>query len=270
MNFEAHRLRSVYAALAVFALSGCTALGPMPATTGISYVQEQRPDISLQGGFVPGYYLSTAVQENHNAAALGQIAALFEPDHWLSAPGLIVGARRAGSNESKPSLEPMIGYRTKLDADNRFNAGAVGFGTYAQGSKNGASFSATHGGVEGGLDARLTPTSKWLELHLNGSASFTALHASGIFCTDAQGQYGVDCGTGTPLTSAEASGIYPSVNGGLALDFARHNPIFFHGGRLAVDAGAGTMPTVIAGAQHNAKPYAYGGVTLTVALGDKQ
>jgi hypothetical protein len=100
--------------------------------------------------------------------------------------------------------------------------------------------------------------------------AFTALRASGDYCSDPEGRYAAECPTAAPLTHAHASGLYPSVAAGLSLDFARHLDSVFHGGRLAVDAAAGTMPTVVAGAQHDARPYAYGGATLTLGLGARQ
>jgi hypothetical protein len=247
---------------------GCTTLGPMSSTTGVAMAPTGRPDVTVQGGFVPGYYLSSATSEDVKGASLNQLGAVVEPDRLIGVPGLFVGARYAGDHSAGASVEPVLGYRAALGADGGLGLGVVAYGTHASATQNRASFSATRGGVEAGGDLRLFPPNKILELHLNASAALTDLSANGSYCLDDAGTYGVDCPDGTPaLTDAKVSGIYPSLNAGLALDFARHLESVFHGVRLALGAGGGTMPRVIAGEQRAPRLYAAGGATLSVALG---
>jgi hypothetical protein len=270
----ARRLRTpglVITLVALFAATvGCTTLGPMSSTTGVAMAPTGRPDMTVQAGFVPGYYLSSAVSQDAKGASLNQYGALVEPDRLIGLPGVFVGARYAGDHSAGASVEPLLGYRAALGADRSLGLGVVAYGTHASATQNKASFAATRGGLEAGGDLRLFPPSKILELHLNASAALTGLSASGLYCLDAAGTYGVDCPDGTPaLTDAKVSGVYPSLNAGLALDFAQHLESVFHGVRLALGAGGGTMPRVIAGEQRAPRLYAAGGATLSVALGSE-
>jgi hypothetical protein len=250
---------------------GCTTLGPMAATTAVNMAPAGRPDVSLQGGFVPGYYLSSAVsQDDAKGGSLSQVGAVVEPDRLIHVPGLFVGARYAGDHSAGASVEPLLGYRAALGEDHGLGLGVVAYGTHAAATQNRASFSATRGGLEAGGDLRLFPASRILEFHLNASAALTGLSATGAYCLDEAGNYGVDCPDGTPtLSNAKVSGLYPSLNAGMALDFAEHLASVFHGVRLALGAGGGTMPRVIAGEQRSPRLYAAGGATLSVALGAK-
>ena len=72
---------------------------------------------------------------------------------------------------------------------------------------------------------------------------------------------------GAVLTDASAGGFYPSVNAGVSLTFAQHLDSAFHGGRLDLGVGAGTMPRVLAGEQTSALGYAAAGATLTLGFG---
>jgi hypothetical protein len=143
----------------------------------------------------------------------------------------------------------------------------VGFGTYARGAANEASYSAARGGVELGVDVRATPESEWLELHLGGSVGVTGLDAKGDYCLDAEGRYGADCGDPAVLTHAEAGGFYPSAGGLIALDLGRHLEGAFHGGRIAVMGAVGKMPRVVAAEQVDAKTYVAAGLALSLTLG---
>ena len=250
------------------ASSGCTTLGPMPATTGVAMAPAGRPDVTVQAGLVPGYYLSSAVTQDGNGATIKQIGALIEPDHLLSVPGLFVGARYAGEASSGAAPEPLVGYRATVGQARSLGFGVVAFGTHAHESEKGASFSATRGGAEAGADLRLTPDSHWLELHLNASAALTGLSAHGAYCVDSTGTYGVDCPDGSvPLNDVHAGGLYPSVNAGLSLNFAQHLESAFHGGRLNFGAGAGTMPRVQSNEQVSARSYVALGGTLAFDFG---
>jgi hypothetical protein len=248
----------------------CTALGPMPAVTGVSAVPARRPELELQAGVVPGYYLSSSVQRTQSGTAMGQIGAAFEPDRWISLPGLVAGVRYAGDDETHPSPEPMIGYRTFVEDSQELAISGVGYGTYAAGENRGASYSAVRAGLEAGADFRLTPISKWFELHLLVTASLTGLSAHGEYCLDERGEFGVDCPEPpdpATRTTADATGFYPSASGGAAVDFARHLDSFFHGGRLTLAGAAGTMPRVVSGEQQSATAYAAGQLLLSLGFG---
>ena len=94
---------------------------------------------------------------------------------------------------------------------------------------------------------------------------------NGVYCLAANGQYGIDCADPPAnLTSANASGFYPALNAGIALDLGRHLPAIFHGGRVALLGAAGTMPTVIAGQQQSAQKYFSLGLALAFGLGSSE
>lgn len=249
---------------------GCTTLGPVPAMTGVSPRPIARPGVEAQLAAVPGYYLSSSVQEEPQASSLPQLAGWFEPDSLIGVPGLFVGARYAGDSGTGAALEPLLGYRGFLDAERRFSLGGVGFGAYATAEDKGASFSAWRGGLEGGVDARITDVSHWAELHANAGATLTVLSAEGRYCVDVDGRFGVDCpddpDTRSPI-SAEASGVYPSGRVGVSLELGRHLASVFHGVRLGLDLAGGTLPSVESGAQRPAKLYGTAGLSLTVGLG---
>ena len=243
----------------------------MPASTGVAAVPASRPSFELQAGFIPGYYLSSAVQEKPKGASIGQASLLFEPDRWFALPGLILGVRAVGGEGTGAYGEPMLGYRAHLDSQQRLSLGIVGYVTHAGGSHNGASYSAARGGGEGVLDFRVTGQSQIFELHLFTSGSLTGLAADGEYCLDADDRYGVDCeDPPVNLVSASAGGAYPSVAGGIALDFARGLPKALHGGRLAAQVAGGTMPAVLGAEQVSARGYSALGLSLTLGLGAKE
>jgi hypothetical protein len=242
----------------------------MPVMTAIPLAPLERPGLEVQAGIVPGYYLSATVREKPEAAAIPQLAALLEPDELLHVPGLFAGARYAGEASEGAALEPLIGYRTYLDDDKRFSLAGVGFIAYASGEDGAASFSALRGGAEAGVDARLTPSSKFIELHANLGATLTALDAHGTYCVGVDGRFGVDCAAPPPEPmpiAGSASGIFPTGHAGVSVDFARHLRAAFHGVRLAVDGALGTMPTVVSGEQQSAKWYGAAGLSLTLGFG---
>jgi len=144
-------------ALATIATTGCTALGPMPATTAVAPLAAGRPSLELQVGALPGYYLSSSVQREAKGAAISQAAIVVEPDSIVHVPGLVVGGRYVGDSSKGGYPEPMLGYRTFVDADKRFAVSAVGYGTHGSGSAKGASYAATRldAAAAGFDDARL-------------------------------------------------------------------------------------------------------------------
>lgn len=259
---------SLALALASLVSSGCTTLGPMPATTAQSAVPIERPGVELQAAAVPGYFLSSTVQEEAAGAAIGQLALMLEPGEWIRVPGLALGGRYVGNEGSDGYLEPMLRYRLALDEDDRFSAAAIGFGTHARGENEGASYSATRGGLELGLNARLTPPNHWAELHASLSAAATGLAVDGEYCLGSEQTFGVDCSTSTQAPiHAEAGGVYPSATAMLALDFGRHLRGPLHGGRLGILGSVGSMPRVESGTQSAPSAYAAAGLALSVGLG---
>ncbi len=239
----------------------------MPATTGVIAPPVGRPDVEAHAGVVPGYYLSQATQDSAKGGAALQGGGMFEPGKLIHAPGLGVGGRYVSGSGGDGYVEPMLRYRGNFDDEKRFSGIAVAYGTHAQSSDQKADYSATRGGLELGADARLTPTSKWVEAHVFASASLTGLDAAGHYCLDGNGVYGVDCSeTQTPV-AAQAKGFYPAGTAGLALDFGRHLDAVFHGGRLAIMGSAGTQPHVEGGGQQAARFYTSGGLMLTVGMG---
>lgn len=239
--------------------------------SGVPIAPAQRPALELQGGLVPGYYLSSSASQEQESDALPQLLALFEPDEVVHVPGLFLAGRSAGEPETGTALEPLVGYRTFVDSDERFSLMGLGFFAYATGEDQFASFSALRGGVEAGLDTRLTPVSRWLELHVNLGAALTGLDADGSYCIGAVGgQYAVDCPeepADRVRITGSASGLYPSGHAGLTLELGRHLKNAFHGARIAVDAAGGTMPTVVGGRQGGSTWYGAAGLSLTLGFG---
>jgi hypothetical protein len=210
------------------------------------------------------------VKEEPEGASISQAALLVEPDSIIHVPGLVVGGRYVSEASKGGYPEPLLGYRMFVDADKRFAVSAVGYATHGTGSANGASYAATRGGIEAGLDFRVTPESKYLEVHALVATSLTGLSAEGTYCVgDAQGTYGIDCPEMMPVfRTSRAKGFYPAIVGSLTFDGGRHLKGEFHGIRLGLLVGGGTLPRVIAAAQDSARWYASAGGTLSVAFGE--
>jgi hypothetical protein len=254
---------------ATLSTTGCTALGPMPASTALTPLAAGRPSFEAKVGAIPGYYLSSAVQEQAKGTAISQAAIVVEPDSIFHVPGLVVGGRYVGEASKGGYPEPLLGYRTFLDGEKRFAVSAVGYATHGSGSSNGASYAATRGGAEAGFDLRATPESKWFEVHLLAGASLTGVKAEGTYCVDPQGANGVDCpNTMQRFQNATAGGFYPAATGGVTVDVGRHFNGEFHGGRIELLVGGGTMPKVVGGAQESARGYASAGLAFSVGFGE--
>jgi hypothetical protein len=252
--------------LLALALTACTTLGPMPATTGISAVPAGRPGMEAQAGFVPAYFLSTSVQDKAHGAVTSQLSALVEPDRLLGIPGLVMGARMFGQNGDTPG-EPYIGYRRQIDPD-AWVAGII-YGTSKRSSDKLASYHATRVGGELAFDGRLWAPVPWLGLHVQAAVSATALSASGTYCVDDMG-IAKDCDTTTPanntMLDGSISGVFPAATGTLAFDVKTQSGTF-HGARIAALGAAGEMPLVEHGMQNATARYYSVGLLLTLALG---
>lgn len=234
----------------------------MPAVTGASVVPE-RAGVEVQAALAPGYFLSSAAKEEAHGSAVQQLSGFVEPGDMIGLPGLAIGARYVGGADDAPYLEPMVRYRLSL-AD-ALSIGAVGYGTHAKGSAAHASYEMTRGGVEASGDFRLTPESRWIEIHLLGGGSLTGLSAKGAYCQAATG-YATSCEDRAADASARTGGLYPAAFGGIALDIAKHDGVL-HGMRaLAIGAG-GTMPHVRWGEQAAARTWFSWGIALSVGVG---
>jgi hypothetical protein len=253
--------------LAMIALwAGCTTLGPIPTTTGLSAVPSGRPGVEAQVGFVPGYFLSAATREpTHDGNPTGQLLAVVEPADWLGTAGLVVGARRTG-NDSDGAVEPFLGYRHRLGDD--IALAVVGYGAQMQAAQRGASYRAFRLGGELALDARLARLADWFAIHGQAAASTTYVDASGTYCAD-DGGLGIDCSEGgnNRMVDGTVRGAFVGGTASLALDFGRLPAGSFHSLRLAVLGAAGMMPQVRDGMQTQGTRYLSLGLTLTVGFG---
>lgn len=262
--------RSLSALLIAAAATGCTTLGPMPATTGVSPIPAPRPGAELSIGPAPGYYLSSAVKEEPSGDHVDHAAALLDLGALIGLPGLIVGGRYVAYSDPGGYPGAMIGYRRFLDDAERLSAAAVAYGGHGSGDDNGASYEATHGGLELATNLQLTPPSRWLELHLFGSASVTALSAEGEYCVESPGDFATDCPeppTEPIFDQASASGVYPAGVLGAAVATGRHLAGPLHGARLAVQFAGGFHPRVESGEQQAPASYLAFGFTLSVGVG---
>lgn len=253
-------------------LGACTTLGPMAASTGTVPIPAPRTGAEVQVGVVPGYFLSQGVKSEAAGAPIGQAAVLLDLGRLVGLPGLVIGGRYLGGSNDGGYPEPMLGYRTLLGKSQQLGAAFVAHGGHGSGEQDGASYEATTLGVEAAFDLRVTARRRWFELHLTGSATASALDASGRYCVGMDG-FGVMCPEpGDPpgtMVDASAGGIYPAVAVGLAVDTARHLAGYFHGARLSAQIAAGAMPRFASGEQQSAAGYLAIGLSLTIGFGAK-
>jgi hypothetical protein len=249
-------------------ITGCTTLGPMPATTGVSAVPIGRPGGEVQVGPVPGFFLSSSAHAKAEGTAIMQGSLMFEPDRWLRVPGLVIGARVFGQSGDSPG-EPYIGYRRRVHEGIALGIGT--YGTRAKSSQQLASYEATRLGGEAALDAKLWE-SHWLGLHLQGAVAGTYIDARGEYCIDTMG-IAKDCEVGQPpvmntMIEGKQTGVYPAATGTVALDFAKDRDGVFDGARLALMFATGTMPLMQNGEKIDTETYASAGLTLTLGIAD--
>jgi hypothetical protein len=252
------------AAILLVALTGCTQLGPMPATTGISATPIGRTALQGQVGVVPGFYVSQSAQNVADGAAIKHASLLLEPGKALHLPGLIVGGRIIGQDHDTP-VEPYIGYRHRLS--DRVGVGAVGFGTAKRAESNGASYHGTRFGGEAMVEANLFDELRWLHLRAQAAVSVTRVMASGRYCVDENG-VGIDCSQDGPnnVVSGKTVGVYPAGTASLNFDVGRHHG-WFDGAQLAFLVTLGRMPLVVDGREAGTENYVVGGLTLTLGIG---
>ncbi len=251
--------------LATLALTACTTLGPTPATTGVSAVPVGRPGVELQAGIMPAFYLSDAAHDGDgDQHGTAQVHAIIEPDRLLGTKGLILGARKWGEGGDAP-LEPMIGYRRKLDS--AFSIAGVAYGGYAYGESSGASYEATRFGGELALDAGLPSRWSWLSAHLMASLSATYLNATGQYCVNSMG-VAIDCDDGTRRVDGAVEGIYTAATAGAAIDVARRPHGAVQSVRVFMLGSIGVMPSLRDGMQMPSRNGYYSiGLGLSVGFG---
>src|SRR4029078_9291603 len=112
-----------------------------------SPVPAPRPGAELAAGLVPGFYLSSSVQENPSARPVQQASLMIEPGSLMGLPGLSIGGRYVGKKEEGGYAEPMVRYRLHLDEEKNASLGAVAFVTHASGDNDQASYEMTRGGA---------------------------------------------------------------------------------------------------------------------------
>jgi hypothetical protein len=226
--------------------TACTTLGPTPATTGISAVPVGRPGVELQAGIMPAFYLSDAANDGDgDKAATAQVHAIIEPDRILGTKGLILGARKFGEDGDSP-IEPMLGYRRKLD--NAFSIAGVVYGGHASGESSGATYEATRFGGELTIDAGIQSRWSWLSGHLMASLSATYLDATGEYCVNTSG-VAIDCDEGSRRVDGAVEGIYTAATAGMAIDIARRPHGSVQSVRLFMLGAIGIMPSLRDGMQ---------------------
>lgn len=249
----------------VVLFTGCTTLGPMPATTGVSAAPAGRPSVEVQAGAIPAYYLSTAARDTNYSEMAQQVSGLIEPGRWIGVPGLIAGLRSFGEGGDR-TFEPMLGYRHRFSEQGA--VAAIAYGTRANGRSNDAWYQATRVGGELAIDGTLF-TSRWASLHLQAAGAATYLSATGSYCTNTEG-YGTDCqGDATDhRVAGEIEGLYTSATASIALGVADGRPVgAFHGARLAFLTSVGHMPRLREGQQIDGTGYVTFGLSLTLGFG---
>lgn len=226
--------------------SACTTLGPTPATTGISAVPVGRPGVELQAGIMPAFFLSDAASEgDSDRTATAQLHAIIEPDRLLGTKGLILGARKWGEDGDSP-IEPMLGYRRKLDG--AFSIAGVVYGGHANGASSGASYEATRFGGELAIDAGIQSRWSWLSGHLMASLSATYLDATGEYCVNGGG-VAIDCDDDSRRVDGAVEGVYTAATWGASIDIARRPHGSVQSVRLFLLGAVGIMPTLRDGMQ---------------------
>ncbi len=257
----------------IWMLAGCTTLGPMPTVTGMPGAPEPRAGVELGAAEVPGFYLSSGAQEKPTGNAIGQVSALVDAGRFVDAPGLALGGRYVNGADDSGYVEPLLRYRLPLDDEEQLSLTSALFGSRAQGVARGASYTALRAGSELAANLRLTPESRYLELHFFAGASLLGLSASGSYCTDPSTGLGVDCPEpGDEGRAHEASGgfsgVYPAGFVGFGLDAARHLQSALHGVRLNLMLARGFMPTIRDARETGGVFYNHVGAGLAVRFGE--
>ncbi len=257
------------AVLVIAFATGCTTLGSMPTTTGISAVPAGRTGVELQAGLIPVYRLSSAASgDNRHGASTQQLSGLIDPDTLLGVPGLFVAGRVGGGKKADTTVEPMLGYRRSMGD---LSIAGIAFGTRARGSEKMASYEAIRAGGELVVDALLVAIGGWGEIHVQGALSGTYVSATGTYCVDDAG-VGIDCADDGSSRSVdgELAGLYSAATFTMALDILRRRPQPFHGVRIGLMFAAGHMPHLVDGNQRKGDVYLTGGLSVTVGLGASQ
>ena len=247
----------------MIAMSACTRLGPMPATTGVSAIPGGQPGGEVQAGFVPGFYLSEATRDRARGEAIPALSGLFDVARLISPENVILGFRMFGSGNDMPG-EPFVGWRQALAHD--VWLGGVVYGSSTSATSRGASYDALRLGAEAMVDARLVEIAERFAVHVQASVSATHVDAKGSYCTGPN-DLGVDCDGGADGNSTargHLAGVFPAGTATLALDFARSQSSYLHGVRVALVGAAGLMPLLQNGTQVGSW---YGSIGVLVTIG---
>ena len=259
------QISSTVSLASLIAVVSCTTLGPVPTSTGVSPLPQQRPGVDVQAAVVPGFHLSTTTiaDEDKQGSGFPQAAAVFEPDRLLGVPGVIVGGRAIFNNPNQ--VEPFVGWRGYLDGARRYALAAVAYGTRSRGTERSATVDATRVGAEVIGEVELDGM-----FHALVGVSTTVLWAKGSYCRDDDG-LGADCPETAPMPEdARLTDVLPAGRAGLALDFARNHDSAFHGGRVEISLSGGAMPRLVDGTQVGHEPYVALGLGLTMRLGARK
>jgi hypothetical protein len=252
------------ASLLVVSLAACARLGPTPVATGLTPVPASRPEVELQAGAMPGYFLSEGTQARPRGEPLAEATVAVDGGGRIGPPGLVAAARIVGP-EHDVQLEPILGYRRAVG---RWAFAGALHGTYGAADDGGASYEATRGGLELLADLRLGDPRRWFEPHVVAGLSITALTATGDYCLDERGEHGIDCpGDVDERTSVEVAGVYPSATLGVALHLGEHRDGRFHRARLLWMVAAGVMPAAVGGEQVAGRAFGSVGAALSIAFG---
>jgi hypothetical protein len=262
-------LRPLAAAALAALAAACTNLGPTPATTGLSARPMPRSGAEIQAGILPGHYLSESVVESPNPAGLPQLSGVIQADE-LGLPGVVAGARVFGEGGDSP-IEPVLGYRSTLGADQAIALAGHVYGTRAAADENGASYEATRLGGELTGDIRVFAPSRWFQPHFFGSFNVTHISAEGTYCTDPERRWGEDCAEPgdppKPMLTASVNGTFAAGSVGVAGEILRNRDSWFHGARIAFSVAGGVMPHIESGEANGTTPYVAYGLSLAVGVG---
>ncbi len=254
----------------LLAASACTSLGPMPGMTMANAVPDPRPGAEVQFALVPGFRLSEGVKENVDKGhPMPQSSVWLEPGVLLDkGRGLGFGMRLVGGDDDH-WVEPMLRYRTFIDDHKRLAVTGVVYGTAASGEEKRATYDMMRLGGEFGVDVRVTPVHRWVELHLTGGASITGLWANGTYCMNKDTGYGRDCDMDKddpPDAKVSAETALPGFFVGAHVDLARDVP-YIQGIRLGLVMAGGTQPAFKDGQPRADQPWFSYGAQASVAFG---
>ena len=230
---------------ALLASSGCTSLGPMPGMTVANAVPDPRTGAEVNFAAVPAAMLSDGARADVDEfSPAPQLSAWFEPGELIDrGQGIGIGLRYLGAGGD--FFEPMFRYRAWTDDNKQVAVMGVLYGTTATGEERRAQYKMSRLGAEFDVDVRVTPISRWIELHFSGGGSVTGVWADGKYCMNEETGYGRDCDMDKddrPNAEVSIKTAVPAVHVGMHVDLLRDIPVI-HGVRIGVMVAAGLQPT---------------------------